>query len=218
MKNIVMIGPQGSGKGTQSELLALKLNIPHISLGTLFRAEVAKKSDIGQEVAGYMARGEIVPIDVANKVITGRLSMPDAGHGVILDGYPRTLEQADALENIFRQLDRPLTHVVYLNVADEEALNRLSGRRVCSNTSCEQNYHVTLNPPKKDPAKCDACGAALIQRPDDVPDAIRRRLEIYHSETTPLISLYKGQGVLHEIDGQRPIGEVQSSVRSACGA
>lgn len=217
MKNVVMIGPPGSGKGTQSDLLSLKLNILHISLGTLLRAEISKKSGLGKTLSSYIDKGEIVPIDIATAVITERLSRHDAGRGVILDGYPRTLAQAGALENIFKTLDRPLTHVIYLKVSDGEALRRLSGRRVCSNTSCELNYHLELNSPKKTHGKCDACGSDLAQRKDDVPDAIKRRLELYHSETAPLISLYRGRGLLREIDGQRPIGEVQNLVRSAIG-
>ncbi len=214
MKNIIMIGPQGSGKGTQSDLLSSVLRIPHIAMGTLFRTEVAKRSELGKLISSYTDRGEIVPIDVTAKVITDRLSLPDASGGFILDGYPRTREQADLLKRVLASLGRNVTHAVYLNITDDEALQRLSGRRVCANTACERNYHVEHHPPAVSGC-CDVCGSALMQRKDDVPEAIKRRLEIFHSETLPLVALYRDEGVLHEIDSMHMIGEVQAAVRGA---
>lgn len=217
MRNVVMIGPQGSGKGTQSELLALKLGVPHITTGTLFRGEIARGSELGKQLKTHMDRGELVPTEITDKVMADRLEMPDAANGAILDGFPRTLEQADTLDNIFATLNRPLTHVVYLNVTDEEALRRLTGRRVCQNNACETNYHVDFNPPKGSPDKCDKCGSAVLQRTDDTPDAIRHRLGIYHVDTVPLIALYQGLGLLREVDGSKPIGEVQQTIIAALG-
>lgn len=217
MHNLVMIGPQGSGKGTQSELLSLKLNIPQVTLGTLFRAEIGRKSDLGLEAQGYMDRGELVPGEVGSKIMLERLSKPDAMNGAILDGFPRTLDQADSLENISKTLSRPLTDVIYLRVSDDEAIRRLSGRRVCTNTGCEQNYHLQYNPPHKSPDHCDKCGSPIAQRTDDTPDAITKRLAIYHQETVPLIELYRGQGLLREVDGEKPIGEVQTQILTAMG-
>ncbi len=214
MNDIVMIGPQGSGKGTQSERLAEKLGVPHISLGTLFRAEVKAGSDVGKAIEAYLVRGDIVPSAVASEVITRRLAAKDAENGVILDGFPRTLEQADMLDNILMPLGRRLARVVYLNVSDEEALLRLEGRRVCTNGACERNYHVKYHPPAK-PDVCDRCGSALAQRKDDNPEAIKHRLALYHTETMPLIALYQGLGVLREIDGQRTIDEVHSDILKA---
>lgn len=214
MHDIVMIGPQGSGKGTQSTHLAQTLGMPHISLGTLFRAEVQAGTDVGQEITGYINRGDIVPSQIASAVLSQRLSKGDATNGVILDGFPRTLEQADMLDNILGPLGRKLAHVVYLNVSDDEAMKRLSGRRVCTNTSCERNYHLEYNPPKT-PDVCDNCGGPLAQRKDDNPEAIKHRLELYHSETSPLIALYKGLGLLREIDGQRTIDAVQADIQKA---
>lgn len=216
MNDIVLIGPQGSGKGTQSQRLSEKLSIPHIALGTLFRAEVQAGTDVGQEISAYITRGDIVPSAIANRVITERLSKGDASEGVILDGFPRTLEQADSLDNILSHLGRKLAHVIYLNVSDEEAMRRLSGRRVCQNTSCERNYHLEYHQPKV-PDVCDNCGGPLMQRKDDNPEAIQRRLSIYHTETMPLISLYTGLGVLREIDGQRTIDEVHADILKAVG-
>ncbi|MEY4744670.1 MAG: hypothetical protein RL272_615 [Candidatus Parcubacteria bacterium] len=216
MNDIVMLGPQGSGKGTQSSLLSEKIGLPHISLGTLFRAEVEASTDIGRELAAIMARGDLVPAALAEKVLMGRLSQGDAENGVIIDGFPRTIEQADSLDNIMKQLDRKLAHVIYLNVSDDEAMKRLSGRRVCTNTSCERNYHVEYHPPQK-PGVCDRCGSPLAQRKDDTPEAIRHRLSLYHSETMPLIALYDGLGLLREIDGQRTIDAVQADIRRMIG-
>ena len=216
MNDIVLLGPQGSGKGTQSTLLAEKLSMPHIALGTLFRAEVQSGTDVGQEITGYITRGDIVPMAIANRVITERLSKGDATNGVILDGFPRTLEQADSLDNILGQLGRKLAHVIYLNVSDEEAMRRLTGRRVCKNTSCERNYHLEYHPPKV-PDICDRCKGPLMQRKDDNPEAIKHRLSLYHSETMPLIALYTGLGLLREIDGQRTIDEVQADLIRAVG-
>ncbi len=216
MYDIVLIGPQGSGKGTQSDKLSEKLGVPHISLGTLFRAEVKEGTAVGKAIEGYISRGDIVPSDVAAEVITRRLSQPDAANGVILDGFPRTLEQADMLDNIFTKLGRKLNYALYLNVSDEEALVRLEGRRVCTSSTCERNYHIKYHPPAK-PDICDRCGSALAQRKDDTPEAIKRRLAIYHTETMPLIALYQGLGVLSEIDGERTIDEVQADIRQAVG-
>lgn len=218
MKIILMIGPQGSGKGTQSELLAFKLGLPHITVGTLFRTEIAKGSELGTKMKDYMDRGEIVPSDITDRVITERLSRKDAANGMILDGYPRTLEQADKLDNIMSTLGRTITDVVYLNITHAEAHHRLAGRRVCQNVACEQNYHLEMNPPTKKAGFCDKCGSVIAQRSDDTPDAIERRLHIYEVDTVPLIELYKGQGYLREMDAMKPIGDVQQHILTAIGA
>jgi len=216
MNDIVLIGPQGSGKGTQSDLLAQKLGIPHISLGTLFRTEVKNGTDIGKKIQGYISRGDIVPSDIAADVLTQRLTATDARGGVVLDGYPRTLDQADMLENILAPLGRRLTRAIYLNVPDEEAILRLEGRRVCTNTACEKNYHLKYAPPAVADV-CDKCGSPLKQRDDDKPDLIKHRLSIYHTETVPLIELYRGLGVLQEINAHRNIDEVHADIVKAVG-
>jgi adenylate kinase len=218
MKNILMMGPQGSGKGTQSDILAAQLGIPHLSVGTLFRLEIASGSELGQEMKAYMDRGEIVPTAVGGKVIEARIARPDAANGLLFDGYPRTAEQLDVLDGIMARLGRSITHVIHLNISDDEAIRRISGRRTCSNAACERIYHVESNPPKKDPAACDACGAVVIQRSDDVPDAIRRRLQIYHAETFPLVARYAERGLVHEIDGPCTIDEVTEKILGIVGA
>lgn len=217
MYNILMLGAQGSGKGTQSERLSAKLGIPTISVGHLFREEIDRNTGLGRTIVSYMERGDRVPSDIVNQLMLGRLDEEDTVNGVILDGYPRTFEQKDELDRIFGEHGRQLTHVIYLNVPDEVSLQRLSGRWVCSNTKCEENYNVQFNPPKKDPNHCDKCGSPLIQRDDDKPDAIRHRLELYHKDTQPLIDHYRTRGILYEIDGTQPIPQVEGAINAALG-
>jgi adenylate kinase len=217
MHNILLLGAQGSGKGTQSERISAALKIPTISVGHLFRSEIDKGTGLGQEIQSYIDRGDRVPPMIVNQLMTGRLSEDDARNGVILDGYPRTFEQKDVLDKIFAENGTALTHVIYLNVDDEVALRRLSGRRVCSNTKCEENYHVDFNPPKKDPNHCDVCGSVLIHRSDDTPDAIRHRLDLYHKDTQPLIDHYRERGILHEVDGAQAIDKVERDINAALG-
>ena len=216
MHNIIMIGPQGSGKGTQADLLARKLRIPHVSLGTLLRTEVANGTELGRTLSSYTDRGEIVPIEIVTEVLKKRLSASDTANGVILDGYPRTRAQEETLESIMSELGRKITDAISLNITDEEAMKRLSGRRVCANVACERNYHIEYHPTKM-PGRCDECGSPVVQRKDDVPDAIKRRLEIFHAETKPLIALYAAEGVLREIDGMHMIDEVQAAIRAVFG-
>lgn len=215
MYNILMLGAQGSGKGTQSERLSAKLGIPTISVGHLFRGEIDKNTGLGRTIVAYMERGDRVPSDIVNQLMAGRLAEDDTVSGVILDGYPRTFDQKDELDKIFAEHERQLTHVIYLKVLDEVSMTRLSGRWICS--KCEANYHVTLNPPKGDPSKCDRDGAALIQRDDDKPEAIKHRLELYHQDTQPLIEHYRERGILYEIDGSQPIAKVEQDLNAALG-
>jgi adenylate kinase len=217
MHNILLLGAQGSGKGTQAERLSAKLGIPTISVGHLFRTEIDKQTGLGREIVAYIERGDRVPDMIVNQLMHGRLSEDDTAAGLILDGYPRTFDQKDMLDGIFREMGRELTHVIYIKVGDEEALRRLSGRMVCSNTKCEENYHVTFNPPKGDPNKCDKCGSPLTQRDDDKPEAIRHRLELYHKDTQPLIEHYRERGILFEIDGEQGIDKVEQDIYAALG-
>jgi adenylate kinase len=215
MYNILMLGAQGSGKGTQSERLSSKLGIPTVSVGHLFRTEIDKQTGLGREIVSYIEKGDRVPDMMVNQLMMGRLSEEDTVNGLILDGYPRTFDQKDQLDKIFADNGRQLTHVIYLNVPDEVSLERLSGRWICS--KCEANYHVTLNPPKGDPSKCDKDGAPLIQRDDDKPEAIKHRLELYHKDTQPLIDHYRERGILYEISGSQPIAKVEQDINAALG-
>ncbi len=217
MYNIIMIGPQGSGKGTQGDKIAEKLGIPTVSLGKLFRAEIERNTGLGRDIVSYIERGDMVPDDLVDQVMSERLAEDDAVNGVIVDGFPRSVAQADVLDEIFTKLNRQVTHVIYLTVSDEESVRRLSGRRVCSNPNCGLTYHVEFNPPKKDANFCDRCGSPLTQRQDDTPEAIKRRLELYHKETQPVVDFYKKRGILFAIDGNQPIGQVQAAIFSALG-
>jgi adenylate kinase len=214
---IIMLGAQGAGKGTQAERLAAKLQIPTISVGKLFRAEIEKNTGLGRAIAEYVDRGDRVPTDMVDQVMSERLTEEDTKNGFILDGYPRTHDQVSALDKILAGAGMKVSHVLYVNVSDAEALRRLSGRWVCSNLKCEANYHETFNPPKKQAGKCDVCGSDLIQRADDKPDAIRHRLELYHKDTTPLIDEYRGAGLLHEINGEQPIAKVEQDIDGIFG-
>jgi adenylate kinase len=216
MYDILMLGSQGSGKGTQSERLSAKLGIPTVSVGHLFRTEIDRGTGLGAEIESYIRKGDRVPSEIVDQLMRGRLSEEDCAKGAILDGYPRTFGQKDTLDAIFKEMGRALTHVIYLRIGDEEAMRRLSGRLVCSNTKCEEGYHATFNPPKVT-GTCDKCGSPLMQRDDDTPEAIKRRLELYHADTQPLIEHYRERGILHEVDGERPIPEVEAAMNAALG-
>jgi adenylate kinase len=214
MYNIVLFGVQGSGKGTQAERLSAALGIPTIATGNLFRAEIERGTGLGREVKGFLDRGDRVPSEITIQMMSQRLSEQDTNKGFIVDGYPRTVEQAESLERLEAHLGRTVTDVVFLDISDEEAVRRLSGRRVCSNKNCETSYHVEFHKPAT-PDICDRCGSALIQRKDDVPDAISRRLELYHRDTAPLVDFYRKRGTLREIDGAQPIVQVNQTILAA---
>jgi len=217
MHNIIMLGPQGSGKGTQAELLSARLGVSAISTGHLFRAEIEKQTGLGREIAKYVEAGELVPPMIVDQAVGERITEDDAKLGFILDGFPRSVEQAEALQKILEKEDRALSDVVYIRISDEEAMRRLSGRRVCSNKDCESTYHVEFNPPQKDAEKCDRCGNVLVQRDDDTPETIKHRLDVYHADTSPLIDFYRNQGLLREVDGERSIPEVEDAIVAAAG-
>lgn len=217
MHNIIMLGVQGSGKGTQAELLAARFGIPAISTGNLFRAEIERNTGLGKEIAKYVSAGDLVPPQIVVQAIGERIDEDDATLGFILDGFPRSVEQAEALQAILEKEDRALTDVLHIHISDEEALRRLSGRRVCSNKSCEASYHVDFHPPQKDQNKCDRCGSELIQRDDDTPEKIEHRLNLYHAETSPLKDFYRERGLLREVDGERTITDVENAIVAALG-
>lgn len=213
-----MLGAQGSGKGTQAELMSSRLGIPAISTGRLFRAEVERKTGLGRTIAEYLERGDIVPSDIVDQAISERISETDALMGFILDGFPRTLEQAEALDIILEKSGgRKVTDAVLIKISDEEAIRRLSGRRVCSNKRCEASYHVEFHPPQKDPDKCDRCNAPLVQREDDTPEVIQHRLELFHSTTEPIIGYYRDKGLLREVDGEQAITKVEETIAGVLG-
>ena len=216
-RNIVMLGIQGSGKGTQADRIAERLGIPTISTGKLFRAEIDQKTDLGREISDYMGRGDRVPSELTNRVMGERLGEDDTVNGVIIDGYPRAVDEAEALDQTLAKLGRKVTHVIFIDVTDSVAMKRLEGRMVCSNPKCETNYHIEFNPPKKDPNRCDRCGSPLVKRHDDVPEAIKRRMELYHKDTKPLIDYYRTRGVLVDINGEQDIHEVEAEINGVLG-
>jgi len=204
-KNICLFGPQGSGKGTQAQRVSEWLGVPHISPGNIFRKAVADGSPLGKQVEAIITAGHLVPNDVTNALMRERLELEDCLMGFILDGYPRNDHQAGALDSM-----TSLTHVFVIDLSDEETIHRISGRRVC--LACGATYHM-LSKPSMQVNVCDNCGAALVQRDDDKPESIAKRLAIYHSETQPLLQRYEDRGILHRIDGSASIEAVFAAIQ-----
>jgi len=204
-RNFVLFGGPGSGKGTQAEVLCRQLQLPHVSTGDLFRSHLKQATALGQLAKTYMDRGELVPDDVTDAMVAERLAQPDAKEGFVLDGYPRTLPQAEALSDTMAQLGRELTGVLYINVADGELVERLSGRMICRD--CQAPFHTRFKPAKQ-AGRCDHCGGALYQRADDNPDTVRARLQTFHRQTEPLIAYYTRLGLLREINGEGEVAQV----------
>jgi adenylate kinase len=199
-KKICLFGPQGSGKGTQSEKITALFGIPQLSPGNIFRKEIADGTELGQQVQAIMNRGELVPDEITNNLMQERLQQEDCLDGFVLDGYPRNLAQADALDTM-----TALSHVIVIEITDEEAVRRISQRRSCPNDGIV--YHLESKPPQKE-GVCDSCGGPLIQREDDKPEAIRKRLAIYHEQTEPLFKRYEDRGILYRVDGTGSIDAV----------
>lgn len=202
--NIVLFGPPGAGKGTQAKELAKHYNIPHISTGDILRANVREGTKLGMKAKEYMDKGELVPDELLIGIIRDRLQQPDCKDGYMLDGYPRTLPQAEALKEILEKIGKPLEVVLNIDVPDDELIGRLSGRRMCS---CGESYHLIFNLPLKE-GTCDACGGKLYQRDDDKEEVVRQRLEVYAAKTKPLIDYYNDRGILVNIDGTVSVEDV----------
>lgn len=212
---VILFGAQGSGKGTQARLLQEKLGIPQVATGDLFRYNLKNNTELGQLAKGYMDRGELVPDEVTNAMVRERLSREDAANGAILDGYPRNLNQARALDEMLAEWNAEVTRAIYIDVSMDELMRRLTGRRVCR--SCQATYHVVFKPPRQE-GVCDVCGGELYQRDDDKDEAaIRRRLEIYQQETLPVIEYYRERGLLSEVSGEQPIEAVNADILKAIG-
>jgi adenylate kinase len=210
---MILLGPPGAGKGTQAERISERYNLKHISTGDIFRG-MDKESELGQKVHGYMQRGELVPDDLVIQVVMDALK--SAGDNWMLDGFPRTLPQAEALDKALEEAGTPLDLVLHFEVDDEEIVRRLSGRRIAPKSG--RIYHVEYSPPKQD-GICDVSGEELIQRDDDQPEAIRERLKTYHAQTAPLIPYYKERGVLKTVDGTgKTPDEVSAEVWEVMGA
>ena len=206
--NIVLFGPPGSGKGTQAKLLAERYGVPHISTGDILRGNLNNETKLGLEAKTYMDKGELVPDDLLIGIIKDRLSQPDCASGFLLDGYPRTLPQAEALSKILSELGKNLDVVLNIDVPDEKLLKRLAGRRMCV---CGASYHILFNKPKQE-GICDLCGSKLYQRDDDKEEAILNRLDVYQNQTRPLIDHYTQAGVMLTINGTADIEVVFNGI------
>ena len=203
---IVLLGAPGSGKGTQAGAIAKRLGIAHVASGDMFREAQNRGDELGQQVKSYMEQGLLVPDEITISVILERIAAPDCASGFILDGFPRTLEQAKALDRALGERGEAVDMVLYINVSTEELVKRLSGRFICRN--CQTPYHQVTSPPKV-AGGCDRCGGELYQRPDDSPETVRKRIEVYSEQTAPLIGYYNEAGKLVEINGEGGIEEVE---------
>ena len=212
--NIIMLGPPGAGKGTQAKMLVDRLGIPQVSTGDMLREAVKKGTDLGKKAKEYMDAGKLVPDEVVIGIVKERLAQSDCGNGFILDGFPRTIPQAQALDEALKGLGKKIDHVVNVAVPAEELVTRLTGRRTCR--QCGSMFHVVFNPPKKE-GVCDKCGGELYQRDDDKEETIRQRLKVYEDQTSPLIDYYGRKGVLHDIDGRGSIDEIFQDILKVLG-
>lgn len=213
--NLILLGPPGAGKGTQAQFLIDRFGIPQVSTGDMLRAAVAAGTELGLKAKGCMDAGELVPDAVVVGIVTERLQQPDCAKGFILDGFPRTEAQADALKAALAGSGLKIDRVIAFAVDEEALVERLTGRRACR--GCSAGYHVTFDPPQVE-GVCDKCGGELYQRDDDQEATIRKRLQVYHGQTAPLISYYSGEGLLTEIDGMAPIDIVRDEILRVLGA
>jgi adenylate kinase len=209
---VAFLGPPGAGKGTQARDLAREWNVPHVATGDMLREAAAAGTPLGREAKGYMDRGALVPDDVIIRMIAERLAKPDARSGFLLDGFPRTIAQAEALERLLKDLGQVLERVVYFDVSEPELLRRLTGRRVCRN--CQTAFHLVSAPPKT-AGVCDRCGGELYQRDDDSEATVHNRLGVYARQTAPLLDWYRARGLLSSVRGEGAISDIRRAVRVA---
>jgi adenylate kinase len=212
---VAFLGPPGAGKGTQARDLAREWDVPHIATGDMLREAAAAGTPLGREAKGYMDRGALVPDDVIMRMIADRLERPDARNGFLLDGFPRTIPQAEGLERLLKDLGQPLERVVYFDVSEPELLRRLTGRRVCR--VCQTAFHLVSAPPRT-PGVCDRCGGELYQRDDDSEATVRNRLAVYARQTSPLLDWYRSRGMLAPVSGEGAIADIRRRVRDAAQA
>lgn len=212
---IIMLGAPGAGKGTQAKMIADKYGIPHISTGDIFRANIKEGTELGKKAKGYMDAGELVPDELVVDLVVDRLTWDDAKNGYVLDGFPRTIPQAEALTKALAENGEKIDYAVDIEVPDESIIERMSGRRAC--LSCGATYHIVTIPPKKE-GICDECGEALVLRDDDKAETVANRLHVYHEQTQPLIDYYTKEGSLAEVDGTMEMNEVFNAIADILGA
>lgn len=212
---IVLLGPPGAGKGTQAKSISNRYSIPHISTGDIFRKNISENTPLGIEAKSYMDNGQLVPDEVTINMVKDRLQQDDCKNGYLLDGFPRTVHQAEALDNFLTKREESIDTALLIEVPKEFILERMTGRRVCP--SCGASYHIKFNPPTND-GKCDLCGSDVIQRKDDTEETVKERLDVYENQTQPLIDFYKNKKQLSVVDGTQAINEVFESICKILGS
>ena len=212
---IIMLGAPGAGKGTQAKKIAEKYSIPHISTGDIFRANIKNGTELGMKAKSFMDAGGLVPDEITIGMLLDRIHEEDCKNGYVLDGFPRTIPQAESLAKALGDMGEAIDYAINVDVPDENIINRMSGRRAC--LSCGATYHIVYNPPKKE-GICDVCGQQLVLRDDDKPETVKKRLDVYHDQTQPLIEYYKKAGVLAEVDGTLDMEEVFQAIVRILGA
>lgn len=211
---IIMLGAPGAGKGTQAKKIAEKYDIPHISTGDIFRANIKNNTELGKKAKEYMDQGLLVPDELTCDLVTDRIQKDDCSKGFILDGFPRTIPQAEALDKALNGMGTAMDYAINVDVADDKIIDRMSGRRAC--LKCGATYHVITIPPKKE-GICDNCGSELVQREDDKPETVKKRLDVYHEQTQPLIDFYNNQGILRTVDGTKDFEGVFKDITMILG-
>ncbi len=212
---IIMLGAPGAGKGTQAKQIADKYGIPHISTGDIFRANIKGQTALGMEAKQYMDKGQLVPDELTVKILLDRVAKEDCNAGYVLDGFPRTIPQAEVLDEAVAKLNDKIDFAINVDVPDENIINRMSGRRAC--LKCGATYHLVHIPPKKE-GICDVCQSELVLRDDDKPETVKKRLNVYHDQTQPLIEYYKNKGILKEVDGTKDMKDVFNEIVQILGA
>ena len=211
---IIMLGAPGAGKGTQAKMIAEKYGLPHISTGDIFRANIKNGTELGKEAKEYMDKGLLVPDELTVRLLLDRVAQDDCKNGYVLDGFPRTIPQAEVLDEKLSELGEKVDYAINVDVPDENIVNRMSGRRACLN--CGATYHIVSIPPKKE-GICDVCGSELVLRDDDRPETVQNRLKVYLEQTQPLIDFYEKKGVLRSVDGTLPMEEVFTAITKILG-
>ena len=211
---IIMLGAPGAGKGTQAKMIADKYGVPHISTGDIFRANIKNGTELGMEAKKYMDQGLLVPDELTVRILLDRVAQDDCKNGYVLDGFPRTIPQAEVLDEALTKLGDAIDYAINVDVPDENIVKRMSGRRAC--LTCGATYHIEHVPPKKE-GICDVCGSELVLRDDDKPETVKNRLNVYHEQTQPLIDFYTEKGVLKTVDGTVPMEEVFAAITAILG-